>query len=201
MTVCGSATRGRRRPAASRVLLTTGLLGLYLARGVHPASAGVGLGMAPNYPTTVVVGTNAIPVSLSIQNTSSAPQESGEVTLSNIKHTPSCGDTSASVCVGPAVDPGVFTVAPTGKGGGNAACTAADTPYACCSGAGKGNCNACKDITFTIAVAEPATGEVLFTPSTTVNLGQPGSATDTCIIDFTINVNKLPKVDAGPAPG
>src|SRR5262249_43910716 len=42
---------------------------------------------------------------------------------------------------------------------------------------------------------------VIFSPRRTVHVGQRGPATDTCIIDFTINVNKLPKVDAGPAPG
>src|SRR5262249_5514980 len=146
-------------PGAFALLMT-----VFLAAWTQPALAGIGLGIAPKYPSSVVVGNTGVPVSLSIQNTSSAPQNTGDVTLSNIKHTPSCGDASASICVGANIDPGVFTVSATGTGGSNAACTGSNTPFACCTGAGTGTCNACSGRTFTITVADVTTGEVLFTP-------------------------------------
>src|SRR5262245_12247563 len=153
-------------------LTSVGVVGVLLAMLTEPAFAGIGLGIAPKYPTLVQVGNTGIPVSLSIQNTSSAPQNTGNVTLSNIKHTPSCGDASASICVGTNIDPGVFSVSATGTGGSNAVCLQANKPFACCSGAGTGTCNACNGLTFAIAVTDPTTGEVQFTPSMTVNLGQ-----------------------------
>src|SRR5262245_55144602 len=182
-------------------LTSVGVVGVLLAMLTEPALAGIGLGIAPKYPTLVQVGHTGVPVSLSIQNTSSAPQNTGDVTLSNIRHTPSCGDASASVCVGANIDPGVFSVSSTATGGSNAECTSANTPFACCTGAGTGTCAACTGLTFTVAVVDVTTGEVQFTPNMTVNLGQPGSATDTCIIDFTVDVLQLPTVDASPDPG
>src|SRR5262249_62047303 len=89
----------------------------------------------------------------------------------------------------------------TATGGGNTECTGANTPFACCTGAGTGTCGACTGLTFTVAVVDVTTGEVQFTPNMTVNLGQPGSATDTCIIDFTVDVLALPTVDAAPDTG
>src|SRR5262249_22216526 len=109
------------------LLTAIGILGMLLQ--AHPAFAGIGLGIAPKYPTTVVVGDTGVPVAISIQNTSSAPQNTGAVTLSNIKHTPSCGDSSASVCVGTNIDPGVFGASATGTGGDNTECTGANTPF------------------------------------------------------------------------
>src|SRR5215470_4057130 len=178
-----------------------GLMALVITAFAEPAFAGIGLGIAPKYPTLVQVGHTGVPVSISIQNTSSAPQNTGNVTLSGIRHTPSCGDASASVCVGGNIDPGVFSVSATATGGSNATCTGANQPFACCTGAGTGTCNACNGLTFTVAVVDVTTGEVEFTPSMTVNLGQPGSATDTCIIDFTVDVLALPTVDSSPDPG
>jgi len=182
-------------------LVAATLLALLLTTLAQPALAGIGLGIKPVYPTTVVVGNAGVAVHLSIQNTSSAPQNIGDVELSNIKHTPSCGDSSASICVGTNIDPGVFALSATATGGGNSECTGSLIPFVCCTGLGTGTCAACTGRTFTVAVADVTTGEVLFSPDMTINLGQPGSATDTCIIDFTIDVNKLPAVDAGPGPG
>src|SRR4030095_12845105 len=73
------------------LLTAIGMLVMLFELSAQPAFAGIGLGIAPKYPTTVVVGGTGVPVAISIQNTSSAPQNVGPVTLSNIRHTPSCG--------------------------------------------------------------------------------------------------------------
>src|SRR5262249_14949776 len=125
----------------------------------------------------------------------------GDLTLSNIRYTPSCGDASAPVCVGPRIDPGVFTVSASAVGGNNTLCTGVSDPFPCCTGAGAGTCQGCDGLTFTVAVTDVTTGEVTFSPNATVKLGQPGASTDTCIIDFTLDVKALPTVDASPDAG
>ena len=153
MTGCAQIGRGLNKRAGA--LLTSVSVAVVLVAALsEPALAGIGLGIAPKYPTLVQVGQTGVPVSLSIQNTSSAPQNTGDVTLSNIRHTPSCGDASASVCVGTNIDPGVFSVSSTATGGGNAECINANTPFACCTGAGTGTCAACTGLTFTVAVVD-----------------------------------------------
>jgi len=165
------------------------------------ASAGLSLGIAPTYPASVAVGDSGVPASLEIWNASRFPEDTGDVTLSSIKHTPSCSGAAAPVCVGSNIDPGVFTLSSTGTGGSNAGCTDAHSPFACCTGLGSGTCEACKGLTFTLEVTDVTTGEVMFTPSATVNLGPSGSSADTCVIEFTIDVNELPLEDSSPDPG
>ena len=62
--------------------------------------AGIGLGIAPTYPEAVQVGDTNVPVSLSITNTSTSPQDVGEIELTKIVHHPSCQDFSAP-CASP----------------------------------------------------------------------------------------------------
>src|SRR5690348_3570376 len=76
-----------------------------------PAFAGVGVGVAPDFPATVTIGQTGLPVGLEITNNSTA--DIGSIDLSNIRLIPSCGDTDAdsTTCNDPVgeKDPGVFT--------------------------------------------------------------------------------------------
>ncbi|MFN2608806.1 MAG: hypothetical protein ABR511_13105, partial [Acidimicrobiales bacterium] len=169
-----------RRPAA-RVVGALLMLWVTLIAVAGPAAAGVGFGVVPTFPTSVVVGQTGLPASLSIQNTSTPPENAGTVTLTSITLVPSCGTGAAAIdCPAPSVDPGVFALSPTGVGEAGTVCAGT---------------------TFTIALVDATQGKYAFTPTTPVVLGPPGSPTDTCRIDFTINVVKAPTKDASAAPG
>jgi hypothetical protein len=181
----GSTERGCRRMTAVPTMAVAlgAVLGMLLAAG--PVWAGVGLGLAPTYPGTVVVGDTNLPVSLFIQNVSTDPQDAGTVTLDNIFHTPSCGASpvgSQNPCGAANADPGVFLVKGPVTGHTGTAC------------AGK---------TFTIGPADPTTGEVEFIAqggSVVLQASSIGGGLATCQIDFLVDVIKLPTKDAGAAP-
>ncbi len=135
------------------------------------AFAGVGLGVSPNFPSTVAVGDTAVPVSLDITN-SSTGGDGNPVNLTSISLIPSCGANSGTSCTSP--DLGVFTVSATGTGAGS-----------------------CAGTNFTITVTDATTGKVTFTPSGTVTL----ALGQTCHIDFTVNVVGAPDVDASGTAG
>ncbi len=147
------------------------------------AFAGVALSVPPNYPSHVEVG-EVVPVSLAITNGSFDTEATHSLTVTQIFHIPSCQTGSPSgVCLGGAVDPGVFLASATGTGRAG---------------------SACGGITFTIAEVDVVNGEVQFTPSAPVVLApvSPPGGNITCVIDFTVTVLKLPTKDASLAtPG
>jgi len=148
---------------------------------IPAAFAGVGLGIIPNFPSTVVVGQSNVSGSLTITNLSNGPEATGNVTLSQILLVPSCGTFSPSPqCPAAGADPGVFAISATGTGRAGTACAGT---------------------TFTVVTNTASTGRVRFIPSTPVVLGPPGSGTQTCVIDFTFSVVKAPTKDISPAPG
>lgn len=161
-------TRNARRPR--RLLLTWFVMGSWLI--ALPASGGVGLGATATYPPSVEVGQTNLAVSLDISNASSPSQL---ITLTSIKHTPSCG-MSTVPCPPGSEDPGVFLV----KG-----------PATGMTG------SACAGISFTIGSPDPTTGEVTFTPGSTVSLPIAGS---TCTIDFFVDVLSVPTKNASAGP-
>lgn len=139
------------------------------------AYAGVGVGVAPTYPSALEVGDTNKAVSVTITNTSDGPQAGGTLTLSNIRHTPSCGSTNTP-CSPADVDKDVFLVKgpATGRTG-----------------------TACDGKTFSIGSPDATTGEVEFTPSGgAVVLQPPGGANDSCTIDFFVDMLRLPSKDA-----
>ena len=114
------------------------------------AFAGTGLGVTPNFPSTIAVGSTSVPVSLDITNNSSA--DVGSLTLDTIAMTPQCGDLSV-LCTS-SKDPGVFSVNATGTGSG-----------------------ACTGITFSIAQTDATNGQVSFTPSAPIVLALGATCT------------------------
>ena len=172
----------------ARAILPTGtVLGAVLSALLvsSPASAGVGVGVAPTYPALVVVGDTNVPVSLTATNTSNSTEATGTLTLSLIRHTPSCG-TDTTPCPAGDADKDVFLV--KGVLPGNKASGHTGT--------------ACAGMTFTIGAPDATTGEVEFISDTTpVVLSQPGGPTPSCQIDFAVDVLKLPTKDFGNGPG
>lgn len=162
--------RSHRRMAVGFTSCCTALVGSLLL--ATRALGGVGLGATPTYPPLVEVGQTNLAVSLNIQNTSSPSQS---ITLTSIKHTPSCG-TSTVPCPAGSADPGVFLV--KGPATGRTA-------------------SACAGVSFTIGSPDATTGEVSFTPASTVILSSFGS---TCTIDFFVDVLRLPAKNASPGP-
>lgn len=154
---------------------------MFAAAPVFAAPSGGGLGASPSYPSPVTVGQTAVPVFLQIVNAATPPDDTVNTTLSEIRHTPSCGSlpTGDGRCPAGQEDPGVFAL----------------------SAAGTGGPGACAGLTFAITVTNVATGEVTITPSSPVVLGPPGPGdSDTCRIDFTADVLKLPTKNAGGGP-
>jgi hypothetical protein len=147
---------------------------------VSPAWGGVGLGATPTYPSSLQVGQTNIAASLQIKNTSTSPENAGQLTVTSIKHTPSCGE-ATTPCPAGQQDTGVFLVKGPAVGAIGTAC------------AGK---------SFTIGSPDATTGEVEFSPvGGSVILQPPGTAGDACTINFLVDFLKLPTKDASPSPG
>lgn len=172
----GSGTRAIRRVrrsaslgAVASALLVAG--SLFIAT---PAYAGVGMSVAPTFPTSVTVGATNLSASLSIENESTTPQNDDPVVLTAIGLNPTCG-TATEPCTAP--DLNVFAL---------------DTPAAGRSG------TACASTSFAIS-GPNAAGRFTFTPTPSpVVLGSvaTGGLLSTCVIDFTFDALKLPTVDA-----
>jgi len=162
------------------------------------AFAGVGGQGVPTYPVDVFVGETSVPVNIIFSNGNTTPHNLCNDAVSNIFHTPSCATASPFVtCDTP--DPDVFSVvnadgvsiAATGIAGNND-CVGNLDPYVCCTGATTGNCNGCAGTNFTAVIDDAATGRYAFTPVGGLALG-PGQF---CVMNFSVNVDKLPTIDA-----
>jgi len=157
-------------------------VGAALLVAVNPASAGIGLGVVPTFPTVVAVGQTNLPASLTISNNSTPPETAGVVILTDITLVPSCGTTGGfGDCPPASAEPGVFQISATGVGEPGTACAA---------------------VPFTVTTID-ATGKVRFSPFSPVVLGSPSiPTTSTCTIDFTFSVPKAPLLDSSPVlPG
>lgn len=155
------------------------------------ANAGAGIGFTPTFPHDVTAGQRGVPAGIHLSNDSDSgegsmtvcalgdcpelgPSGSGSITL-----TPSCGVVDPSVsCPAAGADPGVFRIAstPTGRVG-----------------------SACAGQQFDLTVVNESTGTLRFEPRVgRVVLGPHGAPNDSCDIDFTVDVLKLPAMDAYP---
>lgn len=154
-----------------------GLVGLLLLP--FSAFGSVGLSINQAFPSGATVGATNLAGALTLTNTSTAPNTTGNMTISGIRLMPGCGSTGtvANLCSTP--DPGVFSyVTATGRTG---------TAFA--------------GLTFTFSVINASTGETQLVPTAPTILGPPGSATASGAIDFTLNVVRSPAIDVSPSPG
>ena len=132
-----------------------------------------------NYPAGVTVGDTKVPVSLTISIVYSAGVISeGNVVVSNIRHTPSCG-TDTVPCPAGFEDPDVFQLPASAVGRARTACQ------------GK---------TLTVQPPNVTTGEVEFVPDAGPVVLQPSGAFSSCTIDFLVDAIKLPTKNSGPGP-
>lgn len=210
---CGGAHRqARSAVAVSLRWVVVALLSTLLA---SRAWAGIGVGATPTYPSVVVVGDTNVAVSLTMQNTSTSPENGGTVTLDRIFHNPSCGSDSPNPCsaVSPNnVDKGVFL--PHGPAVGLAGTACAGVSFTiqdaiekrCLPTNGNlcstdGDCtggDTCQDFNLTTQ-----TGEFEFLPPAPIVL-QPPNITDDldlCTITFFIDILKMPTKDASGQAG
>ncbi|HEX2180027.1 MAG TPA: VCBS repeat-containing protein [Actinomycetota bacterium] len=141
-----------------------------------PAIAARSLGAEPGTESfSVTVGQRNQPATLSLKNESTSPDHTLSFAVTSLRIAPSCVVASTTNCTTP--EPGVISTSDTGSG----------RPGTACAG-----------ITWTFG--EPnASGVQTVTPSAPVTLGPTGSATATCIVDFTIDILKMPVADASGA--
>lgn len=173
-------TRKRKGIAFLLVLPVAAAMGMSAAT---PAFAGTGVGLTPTFASPFsTVPTNGLAGSLQIVNDSTTPENAGSITVNTLTLTPSCGGFGGPAgCSTAAKDPGVITLSSTGTGRGGTACAGS---------------------TFAFTITDATTDKYTITPSAPaipIVLGPPGSATDTCVIDFTYNIAKNPTKDADPA--
>ena len=167
-----------------QIRLATGL-GLVMAvlgtlfLSVTPAVAGIGGSDTPTWPTTAAVG-NLISTSVFISNTSTAPNDTENVTLTTLFVTPACADSAASTCLAGNEDPGVFKVL---------------------TAIGDAGTGPCADVIFDIGAPNPLTGEVALTPQSTVTLGSVTSGVNlSCQVNLQLRVFKVPTNPAAGPP-
>jgi cysteine-rich repeat protein len=154
------------RKILSRCLMLSMLL-LFAASA--PVYAGFGGSATPDFPSVVQVGTLGVNVGLDLLPVITGV-DTGPVIIDDIRMTLSCGlRTGIGTCASAEWDPGVFSVSATGTGA-----------------------DFCTGISFTITETDPSSGEVTFTPDTTITLNhlQP------CRINFTVDVVQLPAIDS-----
>ena len=125
-----------------------------------------------------MVGDTNVPASITISNESTAPENGGSVTLTDINLVPSCGTAFGgppnNECPAGFTDPGVFDLSATGTGV-------------------SGPCAGRRST----SSRSSASGQVEFIPvGPAVVLTAPNTANDTCVIAFTFDVIALPDIDA-----
>lgn len=170
-------SRSVRRLFSCALMLGLLPLGALLATPAAAANAGAGLSVLPLWPSTVVVGATGVPVEVSIQNASTTDQGAVTIASGGARLTPSCATLNdpGNDCGAP--DLGVFAPSSSGMG-------AAGTD---CAG----------DAFSIVPVAGSTTGEVQFNGPAIVLAGTDANNLNggACIIDFTVNVLKVPGTD------
>ncbi len=179
----GEGASGATWARAGRALLGLLLAGAIVFGGAAEAAASVILNVSPARLGPLTVGQTAVPAMLSVSNASDGSEATADVTLDRITLVPSC-DTFPNAGDCPRVDPGVLRPSATGVGATGTACAG---------------------ITFTITEIDHTQGKYRFTPSTAVVLGPAGSSVaplDSCVIDYTVDVVRMPAASSNPdAPG
>jgi hypothetical protein len=169
----------RRR---TRLLTAAALLVAAVLVHPTPASAGAAHGTGIAAPTSATIG-SSVDATVVITNASTPPESASTHTISNILIVPSCSAPTANA-LGDCSDPDVGAVTASGPGIGTTG-------------------TACEGTTFTI-IPEPAstTGMQRLTPSAPVVLAPPGPGdSDRCTIELELTLERLPAMDALPAPG
>lgn len=153
------------------------------------ATASVGLGASPTFPSPLTVGQENVPASLTIRNLSTAPDDAGVVIIDQVRLTPACGSPESPCPRFPSFrrEPGVYLVYPAAVG-------ASFGP----------DDQACLGRTFAVSLVDAGTGEVSFEPADEMGpvvLGAPHSPSEGCTIAFSFDVLAEPRIDTNPFLG
>ena len=167
------------------------LLAAIAALALVPASAEaiVSANMSVKLPFDATVGQTGLPASITLLNTNSSPDEGTTNTACNagdalpcpqpergITVVPSCHQTAGSGdCAAAGADPGVFSLSATGTGRAD---------------------SVCPNVVFDIVSTGDALGTVRFVPHDGSHLMVPPNGITGCVIEFTVDVLKVPNGDA-----
>jgi hypothetical protein len=168
---------------------TFGVIAVCAAIAPSAALAGAGLGIAPTFPIASAVGNTELPASLTLTNLNTPPESVAGV----------CNAGDPLPC--PAGDPGIILIPSCGAQGGGAACVSADPNVFRTSTAATGAAGtACANMSFVVTPLGDVFGTVRFVPVAGTHIVL--QAGEICRIDFTVDVLKVPAIDAVAAiPG
>ena len=168
------------------MLATVALLGA-VCTGPTTAQADPGASASVATAASASVGQAGVPGSITLTNANTGPDVGttnvvcgagagapcGGANERGIELVPACAIQDELTCATGNADPGVFEVSSAARGRAGSACAG---------------------MAFTVAVSDPATGAVRFTPFEAVTLPEGSS----CVIEYTLAVLRLPNMDARP---
>jgi hypothetical protein len=116
---------------------------------------------------------------LVLANHSTAPEDGGYITVSELTLVPSCGAELAdrNCVISPGPDAGTITIGDSASGSG-----------------------ACTGNSFSVSAADAVSGKVSFAADFPIILGAAGAGA-TCVVSFTYTVNRFPTKDSGSEDG
>jgi len=169
------------RPPRAVTAAVAGVACLALVPGV--AQAGVGASAVPSFPTDVTVGNAGVAASIELRNTDS------DANAGNIV----CNFGDGAPC--PAGDPGITLIPSCSQLGAFSSCTGAERGVFRISDLATGETgSACAGMAFNVNLADPANGQVRFTPQGGAHVTLPASGA-ICRIGFTFTVLRAPTAD------
>ncbi len=146
-----------------------------------PAWSAASMSVSADLSSGLAVGKQGVAGSVTVTNTSTAPQnnEGSTLSLQSLTLVPSCGQSAVAADCPPAFrEPGVVAVNADAIG-------AAGT--------------ACAGVAFSVATIDPAQDKLQFTAASPVLLSRPTGTAPSCRVGFTFNVLKMPAFDADAA--
>jgi hypothetical protein len=143
------------------------------------ASAALVFAVTPSFPSTMTIGQSDAPASLRIENHSTGIEALLPATVTSITVVPACGTPAVTGgdCPDAEKDPSVLRLSGTGSGAGGSSCAG---------------------LSVSIADTDTTQDKYTVTPTSTLALAAGAS----CVVDFTVDVLRSPRLDAdAAAPG
>jgi hypothetical protein len=158
---------------ARRAIVLAGCLAAVLVAPAAQAAPGIDVTPIVASGSQVALG-DVAQGQLVLTNHSTAPEDGGYITVSELTLVPSCGAELAdrNCVIAPGPDLGMITIGDSGEGSG-----------------------ACTGNSFSVTDTDPVSGKVSFTADFPVILGAAGPGA-TCSVPFTYTVNRFPAKDS-----
>jgi hypothetical protein len=149
------------------------------------AQAGIGASAVPTFPADVTVGNAGVAASVELRNTDTDANAGDTNTVCNFGDGAPC----------PAGDPGITLIPSCGRLGAFSSCTGAEPGVFRISDLATGEPGtACAGMAFNVGLADPANGQVRFTPQGGAHVTLPAAGA-ICRIGFTFSVLRAPTAD------